>query len=338
MNALKNNSTYLGELPIIKVIGVGGAGKFALNRMINSGMANVKFIAIDFYDFCLADSKAHTKLVLEQIHVYWPEGEFGELNRECKHESALDGRELIKTAIGQADIVFIIAGMGGGTGSGVAPVIAEVAKEMDVLTIGVVTTPFIFEGQSRLRVAWKRIEDLNRYADTLIIIPGEAIVKSSGEKTGVDKAFQAADEYLYSVVQSLVDLIRGPYLCLVGDDFVTPLLRSETGKATTGIMGIGYASGENRAIKAAQMALSSPLLDQPVKAAKIVLFDCRVVPDCKLIEINNIADKIKGQSNPNANVIWETTLVQNPKNEIEVIMFCLYNDNQGLADGGKYGE
>jgi cell division protein FtsZ len=328
MNALKNNSTYLGELPIIKVIGVGGAGKFALNRMINSGMANVKFIAIDFYDFCLADSKAHTKLVLEQIHVYWPEGEFGELNRECKHESALDGRKLISTAIGQADVVFIIAGMGGATGSATAPVVAEMAKETGALIIGVVTTPFNFEGQARQNLAWKGIDELNRLMDTLIIIPIEAIEKMDGDKKiSVDEAFQTTDDYLCSGVQCLIDFIIGPYLH-PDDDFVTPLLRSVTGKAITGNMGMGCASGEARAIKAAQMALSSPLLEKHFKNAPIVLFDCRVMPDCMLIEINNIADVIRDKSNPDANVIWETTLAQNPTSEIKVIILCLHHDSE----------
>ena len=325
-------------LPVIKIIGVGGGGIKALNKMVDSGLSNVEFIAMDFFADSLALSKASFKLQLEQTHVNWPVGEFGELSGECKHQSVIDGREQIRTAIGKADVVLIVAGMGGATGSSTAPVIAEVAKETGALTIGVVTTPFLFEGQARHQDAQKGIDEFSCHADTLINIPDEAILKSIGEKIGVDKAYQAADEYLCSAVQSLIDLILGPYLCLVGDDFVTPLLRSETGKATTGIMGIGYASGENRAIKAAQMALSSLLLDKPVKAAKIVLFDCLVAPDCQLIEVHNIADKIKEQSGTNANVIWETTLAQHPKSEIEIIIFCLYNDNNGLADREKSSE
>ena len=325
----KNDSPIKVAIPIIKVIGVGGAGINAVNRMIDVGMSRIEFIAIDFYAICLAESKAAIKLELEQTHVNWPEGEFGELNRKCKHESALDGREQIRTAIGKADVLFIVAGMGGGTGSGVVPVIAEVAKEMGTLTIGVVTTPFIFEGQSRHRVAWKGIDDLNRYSDTLILIPDAVIEKMfSDTKASVAECFHAAEDYLCSAVQCLVDLIIGPYLHTPGDDFVTPLLRSGTGKAMTGIMGVGYSSGENRAINAAKMAIPSPLIKKYIKNARIVLYDCRVIGECMLIEVNNIADVIKDEANPNAEVIWETTLAQNPTCEIKVIILCLNNDNE----------
>jgi cell division protein FtsZ len=204
---------------------------------------------MDFDVAYLARSQVANKLELEHIYSNWPLDEFGELARVAKHKSAIAHREQRREAIGKADVVFIVAGMGGSTGSSTAPVIAELTKETGTLTIGVGSTPMTFERQSRHKVAWKGIDDLNHYADTLIIIPDAAIEKMFDKKAGVDKAFQAADDYLYSAVQCLVDFISGPYLHPLDDDFVTPLLRSVTGKATTGNLGMGYASGENRAIK-----------------------------------------------------------------------------------------
>ena len=312
----------------IKVIGVGGAGINALNRITEAGLPVVELMAIDFDPSALERSKAANKLQLESLYPPLTFPEFGDPARVRNHESALADQERIRMTIGKANIVFIVAGMGGGTGSGAAPVIAETAREIGALTIAVVTLPFSFEGEGRLAVAKTGLQDLSRYVDTVVVIPDECTLKMFSPRVSITEVFQVVDDHLCSAVQCLVNFIIGPYLHPLDDDFVTPLLRSVTGKAITGNLGVGYASGEARAIKAAQMALSSPLLEKRFKNAPVVLFDCQAVPDCMLIEINDIADVIKDKANPNANVIWETTLAQKPTSEIKVIILCLNNDNE----------
>ena len=317
------------DIPNIKVLGVGGAGINAVNRMIDTGMSGVEFIAIDFDPSALARSKAKNILQLESIYPGLTFPEFGDPARLRNHESALTGSNQIRMAIGKADVVFIVAGMGGGTGSGASPVIAETAKQTGALTIAVVTLPFGFEGKGRLAVAKAGLKDLCGSVDTVIVIPDEGILEIAHEKEmSLTAAFQSADDYLCLAVQCIVDLTIRPYSYPISDSPVPSLLRSETNKLLTGDMSVGYGTGNDRATNAAKMVNSSPLLKRLIKEAQVVLIDLRASPDFRLYEVGDAVDMITGGLDKNREVIWDTGIAQNLKSEIDIIAIFLYIDNE----------
>jgi cell division protein FtsZ len=319
-------------------MGVGGAGINAVNRMIEAGLSGVEFVAIDFDYGALESSKAANKLRLESLYPPLTFPEFGDPPRIRNRESALAGREQIRMAIGKADVVFIIAGMGGGTGSGAAPVIAEAARETGAIAIAVVTRPFGFEGKGRLAVAKTALKDLSRYVDTVIVIPDDGILETAHEKaSGLTRAFQAADDILWRTVRCIVGLMSAQ--CFVipscpnapnywAINIMENLVRSKQGTLLEGRLGIGLAGGKNRAKEAAQMAMASPLLEESFNMASGVLMLFFCAPDVTLFEINEVADILREASRPSIEIIWDVTLDNSLTDKIYLLVVCLYEKNE----------
>lgn len=316
---------------IIKVIGVGGAGTNAVNRMIATGMSGLEFIDIDFSMLSLKKSEAQIKLQLTSIYPPLTFPEFGDPVRIRNRESAVVGREQITRAIGKVDVVVIVGGMGGGTGSGVAPVIAETAIESGALTIGVVTRPFSFEGRGRAAVAEKGINDLRSRVDTLIVISNDGILKMIHTKEmSVTDAFHLSDDYLRRAVQCIVGLVSTP--CLPAppsyNEAVTDFLRSKKGKPLAGRLGIGLASGKNRIKEAVRMAVTSPLLEEPFKMASAILIESICSPEITIAEISEAANIFGASSKPTTRILYTTTVENSSKSELQITVICLYEQHE----------
>lgn len=292
MTKLRNNQAS------IKVFGVGGAGVNAINNMIRSGLEGVEFIAANTDAQALRSSEAQRKVQLgEEITRGLGAGADPDIGLAAARESS----ELIRTSLDGADMVFITAGMGGGTGTLSSSVIAEVAKELGCLTVGVVTKPFLFEGKRRMRNAERGIEELRKNVDTLITIPNQRLLSVSGRNTSLLDTFRRADDILYQAVKGISDLII--YEGLVNVDFAdVRAVMSEMGLA---MMGSGEGSGDNRAIEAAEKAVSSPLLeDISIHGARGVLINITASPDVTLQEVNEAAELIHAEADDDANIIW----------------------------------
>lgn len=250
----------------IKVIGIGGGGNNAVNRMINAGLRGVEFISINTDKQALFLSKANTKI---QIGEKITKGLGAGANPDIGEKAANESKDEISQSIKGADMVFITAGMGGGTGTGAAPIVAQVAKEMGILTVGVVTKPFIFEGRKRMQFAERGIENLKEAVDTLVTIPNDRLLQIAEKKTSIIDAFKMADDVLRQGVQGISDLITVPGL--INLDFAdVKTIMLNTGLAH---MGIGRASGEERAEEATKKAIESPLLETSIEGAKGVLLN-----------------------------------------------------------------
>jgi cell division protein FtsZ len=287
---------------IIKVIGVGGAGTNAVNRMIATGMEGVEFIVANTDAQQLRDCLAQEKI---QLGSKLTRGLGAGANPEIGREAANEDRDKITKSLKGADMVFITSGMGGGTGTGAAPVVAEIAKELGALVVGVVTKPFKVEGKRRMAQAEEGIRNLKGKVDTLITIPNDLLLKIIDRKTPIEDAFKLADDILRQGVQGIADLIM--VTGLVNVDFAdVRTVMKETGDA---LMGVGIGTGENKAIEATMMAINSPLLEETsIEGAKAVLINIAGGNDLSLHEVNEVTNEITRQVDPDANIIFGTTV------------------------------
>ena len=300
---------------IIKVVGVGGAGCNAVNRMIATGMEGVEFIVCNTDAQQLRESLAPVKI---QIGNKLTRGLGAGADPDIGREAANEDRDKIQKSLKGADMVFVTAGMGGGTGTGAAPIVAEVAKEQNALVLGVVTKPFRVEGKKRSERAEEGIRNLKEKVDTLITIPNDLLLKIIDRRTPIDDAFKLADDILRQGVQGISDLIM--ITGLVNVDFAdVRTVMKETGDA---LMGVGLGSGENKALEATQMAINSPLLEESsIEGARAVLINIAGGNDLSLHEVNEVTDLITRQVDPEANIIFGTTIdpVLNEKVRVTVI-------------------
>ena len=286
-----------GHVAQIRVIGVGGGGSNAVNRMIQYGLQGVDFIAVNTDKQALFGSQATQKI---QIGDKLTKGLGAGANPEVGKKAAEESHDEIAQALKGADLVFITAGMGGGTGTGAAPVVAEIAKELGILTIGVVTKPFVFEGRVRMANAEKGIETLKENVDTLVIIPNDRLLQVVGKGTSIIEAFHVADDVLRQGIQGISDLIAVP--SLINLDFAdVKTVMQEKGIAH---MGIGIGSGENRTVDAANQAIASPLLETTINGARGVLINITGSSDLGLLEIDEAARIIQEAADPGANIIF----------------------------------
>lgn len=306
----------------IKVIGVGGGGNNAVNRMIDAGVKGIEFIAVNTDKQALATSKAEGKL---QLGTKVTKGLGAGANPEVGAMSAEENRAEIKEMLEGADMVFITAGMGGGTGTGAAPVIAEVARELGILTVGVVTKPFLFEGMKRKKQAAGGIELLKDRVDTLVTIPNDKLLEIADRKTPIADAFKMADEVLRQGIQGISDLISVPNL--INLDFAdVQTIMKDKGIAH---MGIGYGQGDERAIEAAKMAISSPLLETSIDGAKSVLLNISGGESLGIFEVNEAADLIRQAVDEDANIIFGAGIDESLGDEIKITVIATeFNDEE----------
>ena len=299
----------------IRVVGVGGGGSNAVNRMIAEGLSGVDFIAIntDAQALMLADAPQRVRIGDKLTRGLGVGGD-SEMGRKAAEESADELYEVLQGS----DMVFITAGMGGGTGTGASPVIARVAKEMDALTIGVVTRPFGWEGAVRGETARTGIEQLKEAVDTLIVIPNDRLLEITDKRVSLQDAFSLADDVLRQGIQGISELITVPGL--INLDFAdVRTIMSEGGAA---LMAVGRASGENRAVEAAQQAISSRLLDITIDGARGILFNVTGGPDLSLFEVNEAASIIKQTAHPNVNLIFGAVIDDKMGDEIRITVIA----------------
>ena len=299
----------------IKVIGVGGGGGNAIDRMIESGIKGVDFIAINTDQQALNRSMATEKVTIGDNST---KGKGAGAKPEMGSKAASESREKIAEQLKGADMVFITAGMGGGTGTGAAPIVAEVARDLGVLTVGIVTKPFKFEGRRRMEQAEKGIEALCQHVDSLVIIPNERLHLISKEKLTLLNAFKAADDILRQGVQSISDLIKNPGI--VNLDFAD--INSVMKDAGYAHMGVGRASGEDKARQAAERAISSPLLETSISGAMGVIINITSSPDIGLEEITIASEMIADMVHPDANIIWGTAFDESMEDEMSVTVIA----------------
>jgi len=308
-----DSGTYLA---VIKVVGVGGGGTNAVNRMVDAGLRGVEFVAANTDAQALAMCDADVKL---NIGHELTKGLGAGANPETGFGAASESRDEIKEALKGADMVFVTAGEGGGTGTGAAPVIAEIAKnEIGALTVGVVTKPFEFEGTQRMRQAQEGITRLREVVDTLIVIPNEKLLGIVEKRTTILEAFREADNVLRQGVQGITDLITIPGL--INLDFAD--VRTIMTDAGSALMGIGQAGGESRASDAAQAAISSPLLEDAVDGATGILLNISGGSDIGLFEINDAAHIVQAAADPNANIIFGSVIDEALGDEVRVTVIA----------------
>jgi cell division protein FtsZ len=299
----------------IKVIGVGGSGGNAVNRMIDSQVAGIEFWSLNTDAQALTLSKAQKRL---QVGQKLTKGLGAGGNPAIGQKAAEESREEIQKALEGADLVFITAGLGGGTGTGGAPVVAEVAKELGALTIGVVTRPFHFEGRRRISQADEGIAALQSRVDTLIVIPNNKLLEVIAEQTPVQEAFRYADDVLRQGVQGISDIITIPGL--VNVDFAD--VRAVMADAGSALLGIGIASGKSRAREAAVAAIASPLLESSIDGAKGVVFNITGGTDLTLHEVNAAAETIYEVVDPNANIIFGAVIDERMQGEVKITVIA----------------
>ena len=316
------------HLATLKVIGVGGGGNNAVNRMIDHGMNNVEFIAINTDGQALNLSKAESKI---QIGEKLTRGLGAGANPEIGKKAAEESREQIEDAIQGADMVFVTAGMGGGTGTGAAPVVAKIAKEMGALTVGVVTRPFGFEGRKRQTQAAAGVEAMKAAVDTLIVIPNDRLLDIVDKSTPMMEAFKEADNVLRQGVQGISDLIA--VSGEVNLDFAdVKTIMSNQGSA---LMGIGVSSGENRAVEAAKKAISSPLLETSIVGAQGVLMNITGGESLSLFEAQEAADIVQDAADEDVNMIFGTVINPELQDEIVVTVIATGFENKPSSQGRK---
>ncbi|NMA92869.1 MAG: cell division protein FtsZ [Firmicutes bacterium] len=305
----------VNQLASIKVVGVGGGGSNAVNRMISAGVKGVEFIAVNTDAQALMLSNAETKL---QIGEKLTKGLGAGANPEIGQKAAEESREQIAALLKGADMIFLTAGMGGGTGTGASSVIAGVARELEVLTVGVVTRPFSFEGRRRQKQAEEGINNLKNNIDTLIVIPNDRLLEIVEKRTPVLEAFRMADDILRQGVQGISDLITVPGL--INLDFAdVRTIMHETGPA---LMGVGIGKGENRCLEAAKAAISSPLLETSIEGARGILISITGGSDLGLYEINESSDLVAGLADPEANIIFGAVIDENLQDQVRVTVIA----------------
>lgn len=311
----RSDNIVPGSVAKIKVIGVGGGGGNAVNRMIASEVAGVEFWSINTDAQALAQASALKRLQMGQKLT---RGLGAGGNPAIGQKAAEESRDEIAQAIENSDLVFITAGMGGGTGTGAAPIVAEVAKEMGALTVGVVTRPFTFEGRRRTSQAEEGIAALQSRVDTLIVIPNNKLLSVISEQTPVQEAFQVADDILRQGVQGISDIITIPGL--VNVDFAD--VRAIMADAGSALMGIGIASGKSRAREAAMAAISSPLLESSIEGARGVVLNITGGSDLTLHEVNAAAETVYEVVDPNANIIFGAVIDEKLQGEIRITVIA----------------
>ena len=316
---MDNNNTdesiMMDGTATIKVIGVGGAGNNAVNRMVDSGIKGVEFITVNTDRQALLLSKAASKI---QIGEKITRGLGAGANPDIGAQAAEESKSEIAEALRGADMVFVTAGMGGGTGTGAAPIVAATAKEMGILTIGVVTKPFTFEGKKRLSQAERGVESLKGKVDTLVVIPNDKLLQIIDRKTSIVEAFKMADDVLRQGVQVISDLIAIPGL--VNLDFAdVKTIMLNTGMAH---MGIGRASGENRAEDAAKQAIQSPLLETSIEGARGVIINITGGTNLGLHEVNTAAELVQRSVDPEANIIFGAVIDESLDEDIVITVIA----------------
>lgn len=309
---IDTGSSYIA---VIKVVGVGGGGTNAVNRMVDAGLKGVEFIAVNTDAqallMCDADVKIHIGAKITR-------GLGAGANPEVGRQAAEESRDELREALKGADMVFVTAGKGGGTGTGAAPVIAEIARELGALTVGVVTKPFSFEGRKRAAQAEQGIEALSKKVDTLIIIPNDRLLQVVERRTSIVDAFKVADDVLRQGVQGITDLITVPGLINLDFADVRTIIRN----AGSALMGIGSASGEHRGVEAARAAISSPLLESSIDGATGILLNITGGRDLGLFEVNEAAEVISGAADPDANVIFGAVIDESMGDQMRVTVIA----------------
>ena len=320
----------MSDFANIKVIGVGGGGNNAVNRMVDSDLKGVQFLSANTESQVLELSKADVTI---QIGEKVTKGLGAGANPQIGEEAAQESREEIIKALEGADMVFVTAGMGGGTGTGAAPVVAECAKEVGALTVGVVTKPFAFEGKRRRAAAEKGIEFLTQKVDTIIVIPNDKLLQVVDKKCSLSDAFGKADDVLRQGIKGISDLIQIPGL--INLDFAdVKTIMTEQGEA---LMGIGVATGENRAADAAKMAINSPLLETSIDGAKGILLNISGSANLSLFEINEAAEIISDAADPDANIIFGSVIDESlgDKVQITVVATGFNSSAKSVPEFGK---
>ena len=333
---MDNNNTdesiMMDGTATIKVIGIGGAGNNAVNRMVDSGIKGVEFITVNTDRQALLLSKAASKI---QIGEKITRGLGAGANPDIGAQAAEESKSEIAEALRGADMVFVTAGMGGGTGTGAAPIVAATAKEMGILTIGVVTKPFTFEGKKRLSQAERGVESLKGKVDTLVVIPNDKLLQIIDRKTSIVEAFKMADDVLRQGVQGISDLIAIPGL--VNLDFAdVKTIMLNTGMAH---MGIGRASGENRAEDAAKQAIQSPLLETSIEGARGVIINITGGTNLGLHEVNTAAELVQRSVDPEANIIFGAVIDESLDEDIVITVIATgFEKDQGPGSSIPVGE
>ena len=320
----------MSDFANIKVIGVGGGGNNAVNRMVESDLKGVQFLSVNTESQVLELSRADVAI---QIGEKVTKGLGAGANPQIGEEAAQESREDIMKALEGADMVFVTAGMGGGTGTGAAPIVAECAKEVGALTVGVVTKPFAFEGKRRRAQAEKGIEFLTQKVDTIIVIPNDKLLQVVDKKCSLSDAFRTADEVLRQGIKGISDLIQVPGL--INLDFAdVKTIMTEQGEA---LMGIGVGEGENRAADAAKMAINSPLLETSIDGAKGILLNITGSSNLSLFEINEAAEIISDAADPDANIIFGSVIDENlgDKVQITVVATGFNSSAKSVPEFGK---
>ena len=299
----------------IKVVGVGGAGTNAVNRMVDSGLRGVEFIAVNTDKQALTLSKAATKV---QIGEKLTKGLGAGANPDVGKRAAEESREELAETLKGADLVFVTCGMGGGTGTGAAPIIAEIARDQGILTIGVVSKPFMFEGRQRMKNAENGIEQLKANVDTLVVVPNDRLLQIVSKGTTMTEAFKIADDTLRQGIQGISDLIAVP--AMINLDFAD--VRTVMEARGLAHMGIGTGSGENRMVEAAKQAVSSPMLETSIDGARAVLINITGSPDTSIIEVNEAAQLITQAADPEANIIFGAGIDENLSDEVRITVIA----------------
>ncbi len=310
---MENNEN--NNFAAIKVVGVGGAGTNAVNRMVDSGLAGVDFIAVNTDSQALALSQAPKTI---QIGEKLTKGLGAGANPDVGQKAAEENREDISNAIKGSDLVFVTCGMGGGTGTGAAPVIAEIARDMGILTIGVVSKPFLFEGRQRMKNAEAGIERLKAHVDTLVVVPNDRLLSVVTKGTTMTEAFKIADDTLRQGIQGISDLIAVP--SLINLDFAD--VRTVMQSRGLAHMGIGYGKGENRMVEAAKAAISSPMLETSIDGARAVLINITGGPDTSIIDINEAAQLITAAADEEANIIFGAGIDESMQDEVKITVIA----------------
>ncbi|HIW16090.1 MAG TPA: cell division protein FtsZ [Firmicutes bacterium] len=311
----------------IKVVGVGGAGNNVVNRMVNSGTTGVEFIAVNTDKQALAVSSADQKI---QIGEKLTHGQGAGSDPEVGKRSAEESKNNIAKCFEDADMVFITAGMGGGTGTGAAPIIADIARESGILTVGVVTKPFGFEGKRRMNQALKGIEDLLGKVDSLLIIPNDRLKYATDQKVTLANAFEIADDVLRQAVTSISDLIKNTGFINLDFADVTTIMK-DAGYAH---MGVGRAAGKGKAEDAAKAAVASPLMETSIQGAHGVLINITGSKEMGLEDIENAANLVQEAAHPDANIIFGATFDDTLEDEIRVTVIATgFDDGAGMAGG-----
>ena len=309
------NNTNIGPVANIKVIGIGGGGNNAVNRMISANITSAHYVAINTDKQDLLMSNADQRLQIgEKITRGLGAGAEPEIGQKAAEESKGNISEILK----DTDLVFITAGMGGGTGTGAAPVVAQLAKEMGILTIAVVTKPFSFEGRKRMENSEKGLENLKKYVDTLVVIPNDKLFQLVPKGTPIVEAFRYADDVLRQGIQGISDLIVTPGL--INLDFAD--VRSVMKNKGLAHMGIGHYKGENKTIEAVRQAVSSPLLETTIEGATGVLLNVKGGLDLPLNEVYEAADLVKQVVDPNCNIIFGSGIDESMNDEVEITIIA----------------